>query len=355
MTQELVEQIYECSFMPECWGGVLQNLASIVGARGGAFLLWGEQPLKWTASAPLLADVDDYLSGGWRHDCPRSKLWFKAGGAGFVVESDLWPAEQLDSIPLYSDFLRPRGLGWSAGLAIELATSDNILFSLERNYDEGPIDSESLCRLNAVRPHLARSALLATRMQLERARAATETLALLGLPALVFNEKGVVLAANALAAEATALICWQAHGRIALRDRRADALLRAALAAGAAACSFPLRDESDAPAMIAHICPIHRSARDIFAHSAAVLILTPVSARQAPPVELLRSMFDLTPAEARVARCLAGGETIDDIATSGGVAASTVRTHVRGVLEKTGCSRQAEVVALLSGLTPLRR
>jgi len=27
-----------------------------------------------------------------------------------------------------------------------------------------------------------------------------------------------------------------------------------------------------------------------------------------------------------------------------------VRTHVRGVLQKTGCRRQAEVVALLGGI-----
>jgi DNA-binding CsgD family transcriptional regulator len=38
------------------------------------------------------------------------------------------------------------------------------------------------------------------------------------------------------------------------------------------------------------------------------------------------------------------------IAAQGGVSRNTVRTQLRGVLEKTGCSRQAEVVALLSGI-----
>jgi DNA-binding CsgD family transcriptional regulator len=31
-----------------------------------------------------------------------------------------------------------------------------------------------------------------------------------------------------------------------------------------------------------------------------------------------------------------------------------VRTHVRGVLEKTGCNRQAEIVALHTALSPSR-
>jgi DNA-binding CsgD family transcriptional regulator len=86
---------------------------------------------------------------------------------------------------------------------------------------------------------------------------------------------------------------------------------------------------------------------------AAALVLTPVALPQAPPVELV-SLFDLTPAEARVARSLAAGETVDDIAAAGGVAHSTVRTHLRSILEKTGCHRQAEVVALLTGISAPR-
>jgi DNA-binding CsgD family transcriptional regulator len=75
-----------------------------------------------------------------------------------------------------------------------------------------------------------------------------------------------------------------------------------------------------------------------------------VTRPQAPPVELVQSLFDLTPAEARVARGLAAGRTAEDMASDGGVSVNTVRTHVRGVLEKTGCNRQIDVVALLTGI-----
>ena len=85
--------------------------------------------------------------------------------------------------------------------------------------------------------------------------------------------------------------------------------------------------------MVAHVIPIRLSARDIFVRCAAALVLTPVTRPQAPPVELVQSSFDLTPAEARVARSLAAGKTVEDIASDGGVSLSTVRTHVRGVLQ----------------------
>jgi DNA-binding CsgD family transcriptional regulator len=107
--------------------------------------------------------------------------------------------------------------------------------------------------------------------------------------------------------------------------------------------------------MVAHVIPVRLSARDVFVRASGVLALTPVTAPEAPPVELVQSLFDLTPAEARVARQLAAGQTVEAIATDSGVSVTTVRTHVRGVLEKTGCHRQGEVVALLSGIAPPRR
>jgi DNA-binding CsgD family transcriptional regulator len=85
-----------------------------------------------------------------------------------------------------------------------------------------------------------------------------------------------------------------------------------------------------------------------------VFVLTPVAAPDAPPVELVQSLFDLTPAEARVARGLASGRTVDQLAGDAGVSPNTVRVQVRGVLEKTGCERQTDVVALLGGLTAVR-
>jgi DNA-binding CsgD family transcriptional regulator len=82
----------------------------------------------------------------------------------------------------------------------------------------------------------------------------------------------------------------------------------------------------------------------------AVLVLTPMTRPQAPSVELVQSLFDLTPAEARVARSLASGRTPKDIAIEGGVSPETVHTQLGRVLAKTGCKRQADVVALLTGI-----
>jgi len=178
----------------------------------------------------------------------------------------------------------------------------------------------------------------------------------LGVPALVLNETGKVLAANPLIEALTGFVRWRALDKVSLKDKGADQLLRDALATIGSESrpdvrSFPACDGEAGATMVVHVIPIRLSARDIFLRCFAVLMLTPMTRPQAPPVELVQSLFDLTPAEARIARSLATGKTMTAIASEGGVSRETVRTQVRRVLTKTGCERQAEVVALLSGIT----
>jgi hypothetical protein len=162
----------------------------------------------------------------------------------------------------------------------------------------GPFERTVVQKLDELRPHLARSALMSARLQLERARIASETLAALGLPAVVLSEQGKVLAANSLIEALTGYVQWRAQDRVSLKDKAADKLLRDAMAAigatGGSVRSFPVRDTGAEAMMVAHVIPIRLSARDIFVRCAAALVLTPVTMPQAPPVELVQSLFDLT-------------------------------------------------------------
>jgi DNA-binding CsgD family transcriptional regulator len=172
---------------------------------------------------------------------------------------------------------------------------------------------------------------------------------------MVMDEGGMVLHANDLMNDLSGHVRWRANDRVALADARANEMLWAALPglnepADTGVHSFALRDATGRAELVAHLVPIRRSALDIFGRSFALLIVTPVTARKAPPVELLRSLFDLTPSEARVARGLAAGDSLDDIAASGSVSRNTVRSQLQQVLEKTGCTRQAEVTAMLSNV-----
>ncbi len=359
MDSLLIDAIYEAAFLPQTWPSVLDRLAVIAEARGGVVFTAnpGVGILKTTASAAIGEAVERYSEEGWLFRGARLAKLIATPHAGFVVERDLYTDEELDSDPTYRDFLRPLGLGRAAGTALPLPTGDVAVLSLEREGSRGEVKKATIERLDRLRPHLARSLLMAARLQLTRAEQAAATLALLGLPAIVLDRAGRAIAANPLVDDLPGLR-WRARDRLALSDGVADGQLKSALtaldASSPAVCSFAVRGGDGGEPMIAHLVPVRGEARDLFSGAAALLVLTPITLPGAPPVELIRSLFDLTPAEARVARSLAEGETLDRIAASGGVSRNTVRSHLRAVLEKTGSRRQQDVVALLSRMMPGR-
>jgi DNA-binding CsgD family transcriptional regulator len=353
----LVDRIYECAFVPDLWPEILAKLTHLGGALSGWLCISNGSVLGWAASSEeARADLRPLMESGWITRSDRYNRQLRAKQTGFIPDRTLYSSlEEMQNDPAYRDMLYPRGMGWAAGTAMALPTGDEMLIALERAYDKGSPSSAEIATLNEVHPHLARASFVAARMQLERAQVASQTLALLGIPALVFADNGKILAANQLIETLSGFIAWRTKDQIALMDAGADALLRDAIATADQddtpnVRSFPVRHAG--AAMIAHVVPIRGSARDIFSRCAAMLMLTPVTRPEAPPIELIRSLFDLTPAEARVARGLAAGQTVKIIAADSGTSANTVRTHVNAVLTKTGYSRQSDVVALLNGLRP---
>lgn len=360
LSETLIDRIYECAFAPEHWPGVFDELAKIADARGGYLFTANRKVINWTASASLQLGMQAFVAGDFYTRTSRPARALASGHAGFLRDYDVFTDEELAADPIYRDLLWPAGLGWCAATAIRLPTGDELFLCVEREHARGPVEATAIEQLDALRPHLARSALIAARLQLERVRAASAMLASIGLPALVFDRAGRVLVANELLERPSDHVHWRAQARFALKDSKADALLRRAMetlqADGAGSNrSFPVRGPDAQVALIAHVVPIRRSARDLFSQSVGVLILMPAKTPQAPSVELVQSLFDLTAAEARVARSLTMGQTVDEIASENGVSSHTVRTQVRGVLEKTGSRRQADVIALLGGIGALGR
>src|SRR5262249_11375295 len=84
-----------------------------------------------------------------------------------------------------------------------------------------------------------------------------------------------------------------------------------------------------------------------------VLIVDPERAPGTPETQL-RRLYDLTHAEARVAREVATGEGLIAVARSLGILPSTARTHLHRVFQKTQTERQAELVKVVERIAVLR-
>jgi len=359
-TESLIDAVYEAALLPEFWPAALQAVSTSVSSVGGTVIIAdGTNTGRWVASDSIRGMVEEWIAGQWHLRSQRGARLVSLRKPGFVPDHEAFTSEEMDADHGYAEFLRPRGLGWAAGTFVGLPTGDAAIVSIERRLDRGPFSPGEIEQLEGLRPHLARSVMLAARLGLERARASVAALETVGLPAALVKADARVIAANTLFERLEGRVVEVHLGRVSLAARAADDVLGARLRQIAlghqGACSLPIPAQEAASAHIIHVLPVRKLARDIFTGAAGMIVVTPLAAREAPSAAVLEGLFDLTPAEARVASALGGGATIREISQQLGIGEETVRTQLKAVFEKTGTRRQAELVRLLSGMTPIMR
>ncbi|MCU0899964.1 MAG: helix-turn-helix transcriptional regulator [Cypionkella sp.] len=96
---------------------------------------------------------------------------------------------------------------------------------------------------------------------------------------------------------------------------------------------------------------IHRLRKNASSESgnqpvAVILIRDPQNSRE-PERTVLRRLFDLTPAEAELARSLATGLSLDEAALALNISRNTARAHLRAVFSKSGITRQTELMRVV--------
>ena len=184
-------------------------------------------------------------------------------------------------------------------------------------------------------------------------------------PMLVINEWRQVTHHNALAAQelATGELFYKRDGRLALRHKQDDDNL------GQMITSLRLQQFSADASPMRQVLTLHKEdggwclafinvmvPRNNAGHMRLpglrllIVLNDPAQAMVALDPLVVARCLRLTPAEARVAVQLANGSNAKQIARGGGTALSTVRSHIRQAMEKTGVRRQADLIRLLAGL-----
>ena len=80
------------------------------------------------------------------------------------------------------------------------------------------------------------------------------------------------------------------------------------------------------------------------------VFIAPHGGQQPMVIEVLRTMFDLTSSEARIAALIAKGDGPQTIAKTLGVTINTVRSHLKHAFSKTRANDQTALGALVNGL-----
>lgn len=360
-TQELsrtIDRIYEAAIIPEQWPGVFDAVAARTEAALGSLFVWrAGQVARWIGTPEAEQLIADYVALN-RADFNSRAVRCAArdlGNFGFVTDLGMFTAQEIDLDPFYREFLYPRGYGWVAATTITAPSGDQYFYSWERSRARGPFEKSCTRELGLLRPHLARAALLASQLDFQRAAAMTGALAAVGLPAAVLRAGGRLYAANALFEKLIPDAFNDRRERLTLSHAKADSLFAQALSKSTRTTStksvqsIPIPGNAERMPMILHVLPVRGAAHDIFSAMESITVVTPVDRRTVPSAEVLQGLFDLTPAEARVACSIGRGRSIEEIATAGGLSRETIRAQLKAVLAKTGLNRQTELIALLGG------
>lgn len=351
MASDLVDRIYEAAVIPNLWVETLTHLSDAVGGAGASFVTGARDQMRWVATPSMDEVIRFYLSGRVPENTRLTRC-LAVRYPGFQTDLDLLSLDEIEAEPFYTDFMRPLGYGWCGGTVIFVPSADPIILSVEKRFADGPMDRAHLPFLDGLRPHLARAAALSAQLALEQARATTEALGRIGLPAAVLGAHHRLRAANGLFDALIPDLFQDSRERLRSTEPAADLLLAQALGDvtqdGASARSIPVRSADGRPPAVLHLVPVRRSARDVFGGGTTILIVTSLAGGSVPGADLLEGLFDLTPAEARVARAIGEGRTIAQIALQGGQAQNTVRSQLKAIFAKTATRRQAELAQLLS-------
>ncbi|CAN7556571.1 helix-turn-helix transcriptional regulator [Pararhizobium sp. LjRoot238] len=355
-TETLIDRIYEASVIPELWPDVCVGLAAEVNGFSACILtIDTKQAFRWVCSPNIDEQMERYSRSEIRFQNPRPERSLLLSPTAFARDIDVMTAEEIAADPVYDAFLRPLGLGWSMGAVLQEPSGHTLIFDMIGWADSGPFSVEALDRVNRLKGDLARAALISSRMIFRQAQNIATTLSMIGLPAAVMGEDSRVLAMNEDMEALAPRVRTGAGNKLSLENPAANALVLAALeqlrvAQAANVQSIPLAAGENTSALILHLLPVRRNARDIFSKSLAVLIATPVGQAGPPDMRVLSGLFDLTPGEARVARELASGTSLEAVAIKLGLKLETVRTYLKRIFFKTGTRRQAELTRMLSGL-----
>jgi len=347
---ELVASIYEAGALPDRWPALMDLLAAATGGRGGNLMRANEDGIRMICSPGIEAISREFERQGWHEQNSRiDGLLTRADHPGFLTDRDVHSAEEIATLPVYRDFLTPQQIGNGAATVIQGGKDDCLILAVEA-FEDADAAWQAVPLLDSLRPHLARAMVLSSQMRLERMRAAMHALETIGVPAAMLDRGGKVRAANPSFTAQLDTMLLEGTTRLRTVDAVTDAALADALdrlRTKAEGRSIALRDPAGFGHAALHLVPVRGEARDLFTDTLCIALVASGENRALPGADLLQALFDLTPAEARVARAISSGGNPNAIAREAGTSPETVRSQLKQVFLKTSTSRQNELTALL--------
>ncbi|MBJ9898595.1 helix-turn-helix transcriptional regulator [Burkholderia cenocepacia] len=359
----LLTKIYEGPLEDVPWGGALEQIRVHLHANYATMILrWpasGHAGLMINASensAPL-PGVASYNSYYYALDpfvnLPTDRV---------VTVDELLGAGVWRNSAMYVEFLKPLDVGHLMGADLHTHDGVECRFRVCRSHRDHAFSATDKAVCNALLPHLKRAVRLHAKfgmVESERTLYAS-TIDRMLVGTAILDERGAIMKTNSVADEIFAecdglrVRGGALEASYPLEDRKLQKLIRQVLAertgstpSVAHAIAGPRPSGKPRLGVLIRAVPLSEWSEDNPRRPACAVFIRDAERKSQASHEIVRKLFDLTPAETALALALVNGQTLEEAADELAISKNTARSHLRAIFSKTGVTRQATLVRLL--------
>jgi DNA-binding CsgD family transcriptional regulator len=361
----LIGMIYEAVWDASVWQAFLDAFVIAMGGRRGALGLSaghreGSVMFRWSG----WPDEDIRLYSERYMEADPLRIRMEELPEGVIQTSHDYCPDHVESVA-YREFYGPRGVHYGC-LGVFLRTAGGMsMINAVRAEQDGCFGEREMAILRPIMPHLRRAALLHSELSSLRVQLAAFTghLDRCAYAFLITDPQGHVMYRNLAASQIIGAKDGVAiaSGQLSLMSAKANSAFQTIV--GQVAINrdnlvrrLDVQRPSGKESYRLLLVPVpHSEAMPLgLPHPSVTILIIESQSGAELDLSVLREMFSLTPAEARVTGKLIQGRSAEEIAVDLGLSVGTVRTHIRRVLSKTATGRQGELISLVLRLLPFR-
>jgi DNA-binding CsgD family transcriptional regulator len=348
----LIGIVYEAAAAVEAWPSALTAIADALNADTVSLTIIDK------SGAVSLIHVAPRTDPSWRQrfierwsgtNLVREQGLKRPVGHAYQFE-DLLPRSEFERTAFYNEFFLPQRIEVGLFANITNAPMEVCGIGFNRSRRKGPFDRNEQQLLNSLAPHLQRAVSLNLRvLRCDTARRDLSSIVNYSEEgAFLVDKQARILFANnageAMLRDGTGLRA--SNGRLTTSVPTKTEALRAMVSGGAGSRSMLATPRRDGTNLVIQVLPASGISGKGTTDASIVFVKEPKE-RPLPSREQIQALFDLTPAQAALAREILLGDGAQAAAARLGISHATARSHLLQVFDRTGTSRQAELVRLI--------
>ncbi len=370
---DTLELIYDAALEPALWRNVLQDLTGKMGGDQGALILQDQMSGQGEA---LLANIDpaaiEEYFGYFAMRNPLQQHNLKSLGRdepptlGVLTDQDVLPRNELIRTEYYNDFMRRFEMKSTLMIGLAFDGANGTSIAVTRPASREDFGQSEIAMGHALQRHLMRALKIGQELNSSQivGGALGDILEKPGRGVFLTDAKGRIRYANEAAIEIVASNDGLSDKESVLTatNRTLAKKLEAILASAAApersrrtggSLLLPRLSRKHPLSVVAMPVNAEMGAPFHAGSLALVCVTDPDREMALSQQQQIRDLFDLTPAETKVAMELLAAEEPKAIAQHLDLSVNTVRVHMTSIFRKTHTSRQAELVRLLMQMTAI--